>query len=316
MAIRLLYGLTKELLGTMRKRELDDVARRLQSTAEDAAGQMGKKAQKTHDATREAVEKEQRIRKIRDEEYKIMMEEEKAFNEWIPKGPVSEARGLAKEIDDDIVQATWETGGWIPGTKNPAQFVPEPENIARGVGGLTRASEGMFARTSGGGEDLVRASEGMFTRGGTALPEFTSSNLSKTLSREGVDPNMDKLGWGGRLVSQASSPTKYTNITLESLNPFQREVYKTYSTLKNQADFPKELSHPGVLADLLEEAGRVANVGELKAQIGGNASKYISDYWRKKGPMIRKEWNTVQETGDFTTGTSFEEIIEGIKRID
>ena len=277
MAIRLLYGLTKELLGTMRKRELDDVARRLQSTAEDAAGQMGKKAQKTHDATREAVEKEQRIRKIRDEEYKIMMEEEKAFNEWIPKGPVSEARG---------------------------------------VGGLTRASEGMFARTSGGGEDLVRASEGMFTRGGTALPEFTSSNLSKTLSREGVDPNMDKLGWGGRLVSQASSPTKYTNITLESLNPFQREVYKTYSTLKNQADFPQELSHPGVLADLLEEAGRVANVGELKAQIGGNASKYISDYWRKKGPMIRKEWNTVQETGDFTTGTSFEEIIEGIKRID
>jgi hypothetical protein len=290
MAIRLLYGLTKELLGTMRKRELDDVARRLQSTAEDAAGQMGKKAQKTHDATREAVERELYIREARDE--------------------------LAKEIDDDIVQATWETGGWIPGTKNPAQFVPEPENIARGVGGLTRASEGMFARTSGGGEDLVRASEGMFTRGGTALPEFTSSNLSKTLRREGVDPNMDKLGWGGRLVSQASSPTKYTNITLESLNPFQREVYKTYSTLKNQADFPQELSHPGVLADLLEEAGRVANVGELKAQIGGNASKYISDYWRKKGPMIRKEWNTVQETGDFTTGTSFEEIIEGIKRID
>jgi len=266
MAIRLLYGLTKELLGTMRKRELDDVARRLQSTAEDAAGQMGKKAQKTHDATREAVERELYIREARDE--------------------------LAKEIDDDIVQATWETGGWIPGTKNPALFVPEPENIARGVSSLARRE------------------------GGTALPEFTSSNLSKTLSREGVDPNMDKLGWGGRLVSQASSPTKYTNITLESLNPFQREVYKTYSTLKNQADFPQELSHPGVLADLLEEAGRVANVGELKAQIGGNASKYISDYWRKKGPMIRKEWNTVQETGDFTTGTSFEEIIEGIKRID
>ena len=290
MAIRLLYGLTKGLLGTMRKGELDDVARRLQSTAEDAAGQMGKKAQKTHDATREAVEKELYVRKARDE--------------------------LAKEIDDDIVQATWETGGWMPGTKNPSLFVPEPENIARGVGSLTRASEGTFARTSGGGEDLVRASEGMFTRGGTALPEFTSSNLSKTLRREGVDPWQDKLGWGGRLVSRESSPTKYKNITLENLNPFQREVYKTYSTLKNQAGFPQELSHPGVLSDLLEEAGRVANVGELKAQIGGNASKYISDYWRKKGPMIKKEWNTVQETGDFTTGTSFEEIIEGTKRID
>ena len=107
MAIRLLYGLTKELLGTMRKRELDDVARRLQSTAEDAAGQMGKKAQTEFNATREAVDKELYVRKARDE--------------------------LAKEIDDDIVQATWETGGWIPGTKNPALFVPEPENIARGV---------------------------------------------------------------------------------------------------------------------------------------------------------------------------------------
>ena len=286
MAIRLLYGLTKELLGTMRKRELDDVARRLQSTAEDAAGQMGKKAQKTHDATRESVERELYIREARDE--------------------------LAKEIDDDIVQATWETGGWIPGTKNPALFVPEPENIARGVGSFVPKAgreEKYFNRLSPIGKEA-------FIERKTPLPEFTSSNLSKTLSREGVDPNMDKLSWGGRLVSQASSPTKYTNITLESLNPFQREVYKTYSTLKNQADFPQELSHPGVLADLLEEAGRVANVGELKAQIGGNASKYISDYWRKKGPMIRKEWNTVQETGDFTTGTSFEEIIEGIKRID
>ena len=251
--IRLLYGLTKGSLRQMRSKELDNVARQLASVEKDAAGQLGRKAQTQLDETKKAVDQEKRTRQIRDEEYRIMQEEEKAFNAWMPQGPVSEARG---------------------------------------VGSLARKE------------------------GGTALPEFTSSNLSKTLSREGVDPNMDKLGWGGRLVSQASNPTKYANTTLESLNPFQREVYKTYSTLKNQADFPKELSHPGVLSDLLEEAGRVANVGELKAQIGGNASKYISDYWRKKGPMIRKEWNTVQETGDFTTGTSFEEIIEGIKRID
>ena len=96
--IRLLYGLTKELLRAMPKRELDDVARRLQSTAEDAAGQLGKKNQEKFDATKKAVDQEKRTRQIRDEEYKIMMEEEKAFNEWIPKGPVSETKGITPEL--------------------------------------------------------------------------------------------------------------------------------------------------------------------------------------------------------------------------
>ena len=264
MAIRLLYGLTKEALRAMRRPELDDVARQLTSVGEDAAGQLGKKAQTEFNATREAVDKELYVRKARDE--------------------------LAKEIDDDIVQATWETGGWIPGTKNPAQFVPEPENIARGVGSLARRE------------------------GGTELPEFTSSNLSK-ISREELGETgtyaqwMSRSSpiddWWGRKVMTETQPGKYANITLESLNPFQREVYKTYSTLKNQADFPKELSHPGVLSDLLDEAGRVANVGELKAQIGGNASKYIADYWRKKGPMIKKEWDMF-ESGDVPHGRGFD----------
>jgi hypothetical protein len=190
--------------------------------------------------------------------------------------------------------------------------VTKPPTLIEPPGVYIRDTTGMVTKTppTGGYQSMARGG------GDNVLPEFTTENLSRVLRKEGVDPNMDKLGWGGRLVSQASNPTKYANTTLESLNPFQREVYKTYTTLKNQANFPKELSHPGVLSDLLEEAGRVANVGELKAQIGGNASKYISDYWRKKGPMIRKEWNTIQETGDFNVGTSFEEIIEGITRID
>jgi len=270
--IRLLYGLTKEAIRAMRRTDLDDVARRLQSTAEDAAGQMGKKSQAEFNATSEAVEREIYQRKARNE--------------------------LAKEIDDDIVQATWETGGWIPGTKNPAQFVPEKDPVS-----LTRAYKGIFTRPSGGG--------------GTALPEFTSSNLSKVLRKEGVDPNMDKIGWGGRLVSQASSPTKYKNIKFEDLNQAQQDVYKAIRDMKGWGDLPaKELGHPGVLADLLEEAGRA---GDKIYRYQGNsqpAYAFISNYWRKKGPMIRKEWNTVQETGDFTTGTSFEEIIEGTKRID
>ena len=57
MAIRLLYGLTRQLLNSMPKKELDDVARQLTSVERDAAGQMGKKSQKTHDVTREAVER-------------------------------------------------------------------------------------------------------------------------------------------------------------------------------------------------------------------------------------------------------------------
>jgi hypothetical protein len=96
--IRLLYGLTKELLRAMRRPELDDIARRLQSTAEDAAGQMGKKAQTEFNATKKAVEQEKRMRQIRDEEYRIMQEEEMAFNEWIPKGPVSETKGVSPEL--------------------------------------------------------------------------------------------------------------------------------------------------------------------------------------------------------------------------
>jgi len=254
MAIRLLYGLTKEFLRSMKRADLDDVARRLQSTAEDAAGQMGKKNQARFDETKKAVDQEKRTRQIRDEEYKIMMEEEKAFNEWIPKGPVSEARG---------------------------------------VGSLAR---------QGGRQEL---------------PEFTTENLSKVLRKEGVDPNMDKLGWGGRFVSDASSPTKYKNIKFEDLNQAQQDVYKAIRDMKGWGDLPaKELGHPGVLADLLEEAGRA---GDKIYRYQGNsqpAYAFISNYWRKKGPMIRKEWNTVQETGDFTTGTRFEEIIEGIKRID
>ena len=79
--IRLLYGLTREFLRSMRGRELDDVARRLQSTAEDAAGQMGKKNQARFDETKKAVDQEKHMRQIRDEEYSIMQQEEKALNE-------------------------------------------------------------------------------------------------------------------------------------------------------------------------------------------------------------------------------------------
>ena len=96
--IRLLYGLTKELLRAMPKRELDDVARQLTSVERDAAGQMGKKAQAQFDKTKKAVDQEKRTRQIRDEEYKIMQQEEKAFNEWIPKGPVSETKGITPEL--------------------------------------------------------------------------------------------------------------------------------------------------------------------------------------------------------------------------
>ena len=258
MALRLLYGLTKEALRAMRRTDLDDVARRLQSTAEDAAGQLGKKKQAEFSATREAVEKELYQRKARNE--------------------------LAKDVEDDIVQATWETGGWMPGTKNPALFVPEPKNIARGVGSLARKE------------------------GGTELPEFTSSNLSKTLSREGVDPNMDKLGWGGRFVSDASSPTKYKNIRLEDLNQAQQDVYKVIRDMKSYGDLPQELGHPGVLSDLLEEAGKAGE--KIYRYQGDGPRMFVSNYWRKKGPMIRKNWDAF-ESGDVPTGTSFDDIAKG-----
>ena len=41
------------------------------------------------------MDQEKRTRQIRDEEYSIMQQEEKALNEWIPKYPtVDEIKGL------------------------------------------------------------------------------------------------------------------------------------------------------------------------------------------------------------------------------
>lgn len=251
----------------MKRADLDDVARRLQSTAEDAAGQMGKKSQSEFNATSEAVEREIYQRKARNE--------------------------LAKEIDDDIVQATWETGGWLPGTKNPALFVPEPENIARGVGSLARRE------------------------GGTELPEFTSSNLSK-VSREELgetgaysqwmmrsNPTDD---WWGRRVMTETQPGKYANIKLEDLNQAQQDVYKVIRDMKSYGDLPQELGHPGVLADLLDEAGRAGE--KIYRYQGDGPRMFVSNYWRKKGPMIRKNWDAF-ESGDVPTGTSFDDIAKG-----
>ena len=96
--IRLLYGLTKELLRSMRRTDLDGVARQLISVEKDAAGKLGKKAQTQLDETKKAVDQEKRMRQIRDEEYKIMQQEEKALNEWMPQGPVSETRGITPEL--------------------------------------------------------------------------------------------------------------------------------------------------------------------------------------------------------------------------
>ena len=252
MTIRLLYGLTKEALRAMRRPELDDVARRLQSTAEDAAGQLGKKNQGQFDATKKAVDQEKRTRQIRDEEYSIMQQEEKALNEWIPT-----------------------------------------EDIARGVGSLARRE------------------------GGTELPEFTSSNLSK-ISREelgetGTYAQWMSRGspiddWWGRKVMSETQPGKYANIKLENLNQAQQDVYKVIRDMKSYGDLPQELGHPGVLADLLDEAGRAGE--KIYRYQGDGAKMFVSNYWRKKGPMIRKNWDAF-ESGDVPTGTSFDDIAKG-----
>ena len=149
------------------------------------------------------------------------------------------------------------------------------------------------------------------------LPEFTTENLSK-VSREELgetgaysqwmmrsNPTDD---WWGRRVMTETQPGKYANIKLEDLNQAQQDVYKAIRDMKSYGDLPQELGHPGVLADLLDEAGRAGE--KIYRYQGDGPRMFVSNYWRKKGPMIRKNWDAF-ESGDVPTGTSFDDIAKG-----
>jgi len=102
MAIRLLYGLTKEAIKRMKPAELDDVARRLNATQGE---QMGKKAQQEMMATSRAIDEEKGIRSIRDTEYGGMQDELRGASELMPvtKPPTGGIQSMARGGGDDVL---------------------------------------------------------------------------------------------------------------------------------------------------------------------------------------------------------------------
>jgi hypothetical protein len=102
MAIRLLYGLTKEAIKRMKPADLDDVARRLNATQGE---QMGKKAQQQMMATSRAIDEEKGIRSIRDKEYGIMQDELRGASELMPvtKPPTGGIQSIARGGGDDVL---------------------------------------------------------------------------------------------------------------------------------------------------------------------------------------------------------------------
>ena len=102
MAIRLLYGLTKEAIKRMKPAELDDVAMRLNAAQGE---QMGKKAQQEMMATSRAIDEEKGIRSIRDTEYGGMQDELRGASELMPvtKPPAGGIQSMARGGGDDVL---------------------------------------------------------------------------------------------------------------------------------------------------------------------------------------------------------------------
>ena len=102
MAIRLLYGLTKEAIKRMKPAELDDVAIRLNATQGE---QMGKKAQQQMMATSRAIDEEKGIRAIRDKEYGVMQDELRGASELMPvtRPPTGGIQSMARGGGDEVL---------------------------------------------------------------------------------------------------------------------------------------------------------------------------------------------------------------------
>ena len=102
MAIRLLYGLTKEAIKKMKNRDLDDVKRQATSTRGEG---MGKKAQDEMSATIRAVDEEKGIRSIKDQEYGVMQDELRGASELMPvtRPPTGGIQSMVRGGGDDII---------------------------------------------------------------------------------------------------------------------------------------------------------------------------------------------------------------------
>jgi hypothetical protein len=270
MAIRLLYGLTKEAIKRMKPAELDDVAMRLNAAQGE---QMGKKAQQEMMATSRAIDEEKGIRSIRDTEYGGMQDEIRGASELMPvtRPPTGGIQSIAKVGKDDLLPPESFTG--------------------RDYSYLDKISP------SRGAAYIERIKK--LEKGNEVIPEFSSKNLAMKEMENGVPSGYtlsERAGYMGPRLSSEGNPLKLKDMTFSQLDEAQQGVYK----IVKQSDI-EELSDPGVLSDLLDYSRRAGRGRDPKA--------IVSEYWETKGAKIRDYMSSLQ-SGDVPAGTQMDLLLD------
>jgi len=238
MAIRLLYGLTKEAIKRMKPAELDDVAIRLNATQGE---QMGKKAQQQMMATSRAIDEEKGIRAIKDKEYGGMQDELRGASELMPvtKPPTGGIQSMARGGGDEV------------------SFGREQEYFDR----LSPLGRGRFIE----GKKIIPE----FSSKNLAMKEMENGVPSGyTLS--------ERAGYMGPRLSSEGNPLKLKDMTFSQLDEAQQGVYKIVkeSDIEELSD-PGVLSD---LLDYSRRAGRGRDPKAIVSEYWETRGAKIRDY--------------------------------------
>ena len=203
MAIRLLYGLTKEAIKRMKPAELDDVAIRLNATQGE---QMGKKAQQQMMATSRAIDEEKGVRAIRDKEYGVMQDELRGASELMPKtgGIQSIARGDLENVP--YPEALFKSGKNQYGQQSNWYTNPKTNDVYK-LG--KEGNKEVFEEVSS--PALIPSFVRLGNKGDDVIPEFSSKNLAMKEMENGVPSGYtlsERAGYMGPRLSSEGNPLK------------------------------------------------------------------------------------------------------------
>ena len=295
MAIRLLYGLTKEAIKRMKPAELDDVAIRLNATQGE---QMGKKAQQQMMATSRAIDEEKGIRAIRDKEYGVMQDELRGASELMPvtKPPTGGIQSIARGDLENVPypEALFKSGKNQYGQQSNWYTNPKTNDVYK-LG--KEGNKEVFEEVSS--PALIPSFVRLGNKGDDVIPEFSSKNLAMKEMENGVPSGYtlsERAGYMGPRLSSEGNPLKLKDMTFSQLDEAQQGVYK----IVKQSDI-EELSDPGVLSDLLDYSRRAGRGRDPKA--------IVSEYWETKGAKIRDYMSSLQ-SGDVPAGTQMDLLLD------
>ena len=295
MAIRLLYGLTKEAIKRMKPAELDDVAIRLNATQGE---QMGKKAQQQMMATSRAIDEEKGIRAIRDKEYGVMQDELRGASELMPvtKPPTGGIQSIARGDLENVPypEALFKSGKNQYGQQSNWYTNPKTNDVYK-LG--KEGNKEVFEEVSS--PALTPSFVRLGNKGDDVIPEFSSKNLAMKEMENGVPSGYtlsERAGYMGPRLSSEGNPLKLKDMTFSQLDEAQQGVYK----IVKESDI-EELSDPGVLSDLLDYSRRAGRGRDPKA--------IVSEYWETRGAKIRDYMSSLQ-SGDVPAGTQMDLLLD------